>query len=290
MRINKIYNIIKSPNRYKYIIKKYSSLGLSILLQNGIKAYWWNYLRNAGDLVTPALLRHYGFTPIHTQKENAEIISCGSVLQNLPQNYHGYIIGSGLLNSTGSVPLRNAKILALRGELTRDCIRAPKNTILGDPGLLITNIYKKKQVKKFELGIVPHYSDKEKSNVKLICQEYPNKVHFIDIQKKLKHVLEEIDKCEYILSSSLHGIVFADSLDIPCGWFFIGKDLPKSKQFKFKDYNSALQREQKPFCLIGTEKLSELLEQTNKPNSEILHKTKENLDKAFLKLKKHFLS
>jgi pyruvyltransferase len=105
---------------------------------------------------------------------------------------------------------------------------------------------------------------------------------------KLKHVLKEIDKCEYIISSSLHGIVFADSLDIPCGWFYIGEDLPKSKQFKFKDYNSALQREQKPFCLTGTEKLSELLEQTNKPNSEILHKTKENLDNVFWKFKNTF--
>lgn len=285
----KIINIIKSPQKYPYYLTKLGATLTGKVHHNGVKAYWWNHVTNAGDLVTPELLRYYGLTPIHTWKNYAEVLSSGSVLQNLPEDYSGYILGSGLLNDHSIVQLKKAKILALRGELTRDAIGAPQDTLLGDPGLLAAQLCPKKQKKQYAVGIVPHYADKTNPNILQLCKRYPKDIHFINIQHSPQQVLKEVDKCEYILSTSLHGLVFADALEIPSTWIILSKSLPMSRRFKYLDYNSALKREQHPIYLQGDEPLSTLIQKANRPSKDILEQVKHNLNAVFLQFKREIL-
>lgn len=280
------------PELIKNYQFRFENLGAKIeaaWLKNGIHAYWWNFTPNAGDLVTPILLRHYGFTPIHTWKNTAQVLSCGSILQNLPEDFSGYILGSGLLNIELAAQLKHARILAVRGKLTRDAIGAPIDAILGDPGLLVTEVYRNRQRKQFPVGLIPHYKEKTHPTIQKLCRMYPDDVHFIDIQGSVLKVLSEIDKCDFVMSSSLHGLTFADALEIPCGWILLDHYASESKKFKYLDYNSALNREQVPIHLQGTEQLSQLVKKTSKPSKGILEQVKGNLDGAFRQLAKEIL-
>ena len=64
---------------------------------NLIHAYWYNKVTNFGDMITPLLLKKYGFTPVLTSMNKAQIVSTGSILQDLSEDYSGYIVGSGLI-------------------------------------------------------------------------------------------------------------------------------------------------------------------------------------------------
>jgi hypothetical protein len=276
-------NLIKnlSAQKFGYYVKKITAITEGKIRKNGVKAYWWDFVPNAGDLITPVLLRHYGLTPIHTWKDYAEVLSCGSILQNLPDEFSGTIIGSGILNPSVSVNLNNATILALRGEMTRDHIGASKETPLGDPGLLADKLLSKKQKKRYVAGIAPHFSDKNNPKILDLYKRYSKDLHVIDIQQDPIKVIEQIDQCEVILSTALHGLVFADALDIPNVWIVLADSLLPSKAFKYLDYNTALNREQTPYLLTGQEKLTSLIKHANKPAQNNLKSTKKRLDSVF---------
>ena len=61
---------------------------------------------------------------------------------------------------------------------------------------------------------------------------------FIDVQNETKQVLKEISQCKYIISTSLHGLIIADSYGIPNCWCEIS-DRILGERFKFHDYFSS---------------------------------------------------
>ncbi len=253
------------------------------ILNNQIYAYWYKDVKNFGDLITPCILKHYGFTPIHAQPLNSEIVSTGSILESIPEDYSGYIVGSGLTFDAAR-SFNKAKILAVRGNLTRLRINAPENTVLGDPGLLASMLMKKRASKKYTLGLVIHFLDKANPKILNIEKKYANDILIIDVMKTPLHVFKEIDKCEFIISSSLHGIITSDSLGIPNAWMLLSEKVP-GKGFKFTDYNSALGTENLPVNITGNEKLSDLIKKTRKP-STLTNEVKEKLHEIFLLLKR----
>ena len=106
-----------------------------------IESCWAIKDLNAGDLVAPMLLKRYGFTPVFSHRNEARLFSCGSLLDRVPEDFSGFILGTGLMRGDVIKSLPHARILAVRGELTRNNIGAPKDTILGDPGLLVANYH-----------------------------------------------------------------------------------------------------------------------------------------------------
>lgn len=223
---------------------------------NSVDTYWYTGESNFGDLQNPLILSHYGFLPIYANRNNAEVVVLGSVLQGIPESYSGIIAGAGLISDqVRKFPY--ARILAVRGVLTRDRIGAPKDVVLGDPGLLVPFIFRRQVSHKYGLGLVPHYVDKNDERIRNIVSRYPNDVLFIDVQDKPKHVIRKIRQCEFILSSSLHGIVTADAFRIPSRWICLSGKV-KGDGFKFKDYRSAFGLDIQPKMIDGTERLSEL--------------------------------
>ncbi len=93
-------------------------------------------------------------------------------------------------------------------------------------------------------------------------------VRFIDVMEYPEKVIGLIDQCEYILSSTLHGLIVADSLGIPNAWIE-SPDLTGGR-FKFDDYYSSLDVSEDPIPLKGDETLAELINScTLKPQGEI---------------------
>ncbi len=266
-------------NKFSFRLSRIGGRIVGAYRHNRVDAFWEFRYQNSGDFVTPLLLKWYGMTPVHCYPNDATFFSCGSIMEKVPEDFSGTIIGTGFMYEDSIKSLKNAHVLAVRGPLTRDKLGAPKGTALGDPGLLISRLLKKTLPKKYMVGIVPHFVDKDNEHIHRICDEEKG-VKLIDIQKPLLKVVQDISECEYILSSALHGIIFADSLLIPNVWLVLS-DRVSGKGFKFRDYNLALGKEQEPVELTGSESISGLIARAVMPRLSVVEGLKDGLDHAY---------
>jgi len=282
MHMSNLVNSIN--NRIKTYMNKLSHTTLYLIGSirgNPVRTFWFRSVPNFGDLLNPIIFRYYGYFPVNTYLSTSDVLCLGSILNWVPETYSGIIIGSGLITDEIH-PLPQAKIIAVRGELTKERIGAPKDIVLGDPGLLVPLLFPNRSKKEFLLGFVPHYTDKNNIIFNNIQNRYSKEIKLIDVQQEPKEVVSEIDSCNFILSSSLHGLITADSLNIPNGWIEISNNVT-GEGFKFRDYSSAFNRTIKPNKITGRENLTQLINLTNKV-SESVNEAQHNLDLAFKKL------
>lgn len=194
---------------------------------------YWHKTKNFGDAVSPIVAGYFSGEQAEfiNREEPGKLLAMGSILYALREN--DVVWGTGSITKDPAPFVQNAKILALRGPLTRECLRQRNkhleiSEIYGDPGILMPLIYNP-EVEKTELtGIIPHYIDR-----KWIKREYGYKI--IDITAPWKEVVREIKSCKRIISSSLHGIVIAESFGIPVTWAKYSDNI-LGGQFKFQDY------------------------------------------------------
>jgi hypothetical protein len=201
------------------------------------RAFWYDGIANFGDALTPWLLRRAGIVAIHARPKSAEFVGVGSILEMLPADFDGAIWGSGLLRDA-PVALPNARILAVRGHMTADHVGAPTATALGDPGLLVSMFMKRPRV-RWRLGIVPHHMHEDDPIWQAIKAQAPSQTRVINVRRGPTAVLGEIAACDFVLSTSLHGLITADAFGIPAAWARREPDLWGGR-FKFLDYESAV--------------------------------------------------
>lgn len=109
------------------------------------------------------------------------------------------------------------------------------------------------------------------------------------VRKRAQTVLEEICSCQYIVSSSLHGLIIADSYNIPNGRIKLN-ELDDSNDYKFKDYYSSLNEELRTLDITGQETMEELISICRIPPAEKISEIKNNLDNMFRNFIKEFKS
>ncbi len=250
--------------------------------KNGIRAYWYRDIKNFGDLLTPFLLKHYGYEPVFSSPSKASFVSTGSNLDIFPNDFQGLILGSGFIDENSDRLFPQASILAVRGLLTRKKLKRGKEVKLGDPGLLISTLLPKKEGKIFKVGILPHYAEKKDPKYLRLSQSLEKQIKIIDVQQEPQRVLTLIAQCQTILSSSLHGLIAADSLHIPSRW--VGSQNLLGGRFKFDDYYSSLSLREKPLVLTGNETLPELTAFCKKKPEGKIEKMKEELDRLWRSL------
>jgi len=232
-------------------------------MNNMIYAYWW-YEENFGDALTPYLLKRlsgkkviytcwhrpyfkveakrllnnithfkkYDFRRLCWPVKNKPVVmGVGSILWLSQPNYQ--IWGSGFLRAKDT--FKGGKIYAVRGIYSARKLVGmgyPKCNVYGDPALLLPLIYKPKK-KKEGVGIVPHYTEYEDFKKKYPVHKIIN-LNTYNIEK----TIDEICSCNYILSTSLHGIIVAHAYGIPALW--VKKKQLATDDFKFKDYLSSV--------------------------------------------------
>lgn len=244
-----------------------------------LKTYWWPGRVNFGDLLTKDILKTYNFNPKYAKPDEAQLVCIGSVLQWIPESYSGYILGSGLMKPMNR-HFTGASILSIRGNLTRQCLGLPKDVPLGDPGLISDRLLSHRQKKKYVLGLIPHFENKDDIKIQSFIEKYPNDVLIIDVERQPSDVVKEIDECQFIASSSLHGLIVADSFGIPNTWLHISKSVGGGK-FKFDDYGTSIRKEINPFIFTGNESLSELISSTSRTQVNLVNDLKMEIDGAF---------
>jgi hypothetical protein len=153
-----------------------------------------------------------------------------------------HVWGTGTIYPYGTLtPYRPMIIHALRGERTKAFIERSTgqriNCPLGDPGLLAPMLIEGMPKKTAPLGIIPHYSEKDEPVYKHIRDAYPGSI-IIDVQGDPSEVMRTIARCACVLSSSLHGLIIADSFGIPNRWCYLTERVLGGGH-KFFDYYSA---------------------------------------------------
>ena len=174
---------------------------------------------NIGDIITPYLYKKLrNEEPKHWtgyfETDEDVIYGAGSILNNFTTKKNVIIWGSGVM--TKNEDLNNVKkILAVRGPITRKLflnknIDCPE--IYGDPALCLPRIYPKKTTNEYKLGIIPHFVDYD-----VIFNIYGtnSEINIISVRLDPENFIDEVCKCEKIVSTSLHGLIISHAYSIP---------------------------------------------------------------------------
>jgi pyruvyltransferase len=210
----------------------------------GIALKYWTDAHNAGDIFSKYIVERYiGPVTAHANENrygSLNLMCVGSLLRW--SDHDTVICGSGLLSP--DIPPRELPrhIISVRGPHTRSELMklgAEVPTRYGDPGILASEFVDLSAAETHEYGIVLHHQHKKFTrcfyNSWLIRRD---DTIYIDIQSDPLDVLNKMQRCRVILSSSLHGLIFAHALGkravwISCNGWIGGK-------FKFYDYFASL--------------------------------------------------
>lgn len=137
---------------------------------------------------------------------------------------------------------KNIKFKAVRGELSRKRIEKltgedMSSLPMGDAGILASLLLDEKVEKKYDVGIIAHYKEKDERIFNELKEKFQNST-IIDVQDTPYNVTKKIAECKTIISSSLHGLIIADSLRVPNVHIVVTDNL-LGDGFKFDDYYSA---------------------------------------------------
>ena len=194
---------------------------------------------NIGDIITPYLYKKLkNEKPQHWTnyfKTDKDVIyGAGSILNNFTTMSNVIIWGSGIMTNNENLN-KVRKILAVRGPMTRKLflnknIDCPE--IYGDPALCLPRVYPKKLSNKYKLGIIPHFVDYD-----VIFNLYGSNtdISIISVRLDPELFIDEVYKCEKIVSTSLHGLIIPHAYSIPAVAIKIGDKLCGDGT-KFVDY------------------------------------------------------
>lgn len=253
-----------------------------------VPTFWWKTRPNFGDLLTKTIFSQQGINVRWASPKSAKLIGIGSILEHLPRNSTATVLGAGLMHKKNTHCFLNAEFLAVRGKLTAKLLKLNlKETVLGDPGLII-KIEEKYLRKNFRIGLVPHYVDKNNSIVNKLKTKLGSELLIIDVEEpNALTTARKIAECSAILSSSLHGLVVAWGVGIPCAWIQLSS-LIVGKGFKFQDFYSAFNIKcVSPSKINGFESISEL-ESLCLPPPSLVAKRQKDLIAAFEKARSIF--
>ena len=212
------------------------------LSHGAIRLNWWNSIPNLGDAISPLIVAHLSGRPVvHTgDRKRGKLVATGSILNRARDG--DVVWGSGAMDP--AMRPRGTRILvtAVRGPRTAARLRGlgvecPE--VYGDPGTLLPRLLPRpaEARPRFPLGLIPHHRDRE-----LVTLDDPS-VRLIDIMAPPAAFVAALWECERIVSSSLHGIIFAESYGIPADWMELS-DRVLGGGHKFGDYYEGTGREQ----------------------------------------------
>ncbi|WP_333701736.1 polysaccharide pyruvyl transferase family protein [Sphingobium yanoikuyae] len=203
---------------------------------------------NWGDALSPVMVALMSSLPIRRVPTKSHSVRMGAV----GTIAHGFDLGTIFFWGTGSsrwrnpsapakerIPFRfspetNVTVTATRGRVSKNLLGGGADTAYGDPVWLLPRFYKPEVEKTHELGIILHLSELNGRTLDAGAAEHViraripaslqssiriiNTLTRIDAEG-LKDKTDEILSCKRIVSTSLHGMVVAESYGIPCLYF-----------------------------------------------------------------------
>lgn len=170
------------------------------------------------------------------KKPRRTFLVIGSILEAC-MHPEAVVWGAGLIQPPSKKLPVPRRISAVRGPLTRSKllkqnIKCPET--YGDPALLLPLVYQPPSVKRHPVCLIPHVSELDCAFVQSwqsqgrACLDLRNYRHW-------QECIDFIAASETVLSSSLHGLILADSYGVPSRRIVISDRLIGG-DFKFHDY------------------------------------------------------
>ncbi len=207
---------------------------------------------NYGDNLMADLLRElFSCEPVYVDESRAELLGVGSLLDIYYKRHRAdklgflrkrpwrtlHVWGAGFIKSnTEALWPQRLVIYAVRGELTKARVAPGKPVALGDPALLLPLIWPKKVTATSEVTVIPHFVTYQ-SFVSQYAASLPKHWRILNLLGDPKQITDDISSSDYIVSSSLHGLILADAYGVPSCWMEPHGKL-KGDGFKFIDYFS----------------------------------------------------
>ena len=212
---------------------------MGYLMSKSLSLFYWNGHPNAGDYFGHYFCNKHGIDVSWTNNQ-PEYAIVGSIL-NSARLDNAHIWGCGFHSAAENRPRKKHLIHAVRGKLSAKILGLP-NITLGDTGILASTVFNGNDITKtHRFGIISHYVDTQ-----YFKKNAPLNFKIIDMgTNDVETVLRDINCCEFVFSSSLHGIIFAHSFGIPA-MHIIHNPLHDPHQFKFHDYYSPFHLEYVP--------------------------------------------
>lgn len=202
---------------------------------------------------------------IQMQSENdMNLLGIGSLLHLLSINDRTVVWGTGFLDERYALRVTPRKICAVRGPLTQQkLLKAGFScpAVFGDPALLLPLHYRSKQkIQKGVIGFIPHISELKDPRCLRLMQMKGVKVINLKTYKHWTDIIDAVCQCEFVLSSSLHGLIVSEAYGIPNVWIEVtGKSEVIGGHFKYHDFFCSINRDREsPYLLTLDTTLDEL--------------------------------
>ena len=206
---------------------------------------------NFGDWVTPFL-----FEKITGKKAKAlpfrknpklkprVTLGCGSIIHHTTWFPSTLVWGTGIIQPIVNVARKGSHTVAVRGPLTRSFLLSKGLAcpqVYGDPGLLLPFVYTPQPPReRYRLGLVPHYIDYKQC---LSFYPFSNRkalgIKLINVCRPIDQVVNDLTACDFIVSTSLHGVIVSHAYGVPAAWARISSKI-QGGFTKYHDYYLSL--------------------------------------------------
>ena len=272
--------------------------------------FFWCNMSNFGDALNPIIFKRLLNIDIYyADLKDAYVVGIGSLGDMCLMDSHntnfikkpifmfstgiGFEEGGFFHNPDILLPerlKRNVKCFATRGKLTdarfAKMLGHKTGAVIGDGGLLVNKLIDKSKISpKYDLGIVPHFADKDNIIFRQIADTIPNSV-ILDPTVGVDKFLHDLCECRAVISTAMHPLIACDALRIPNMWVRISETT--TSRYKFHDYYSAFGLDKEPMDLLNTKfDLNTLTELKTKYDitDEMVEKIQRDLLSALKKIK-----
>lgn len=232
---------------YRTMMRNKYTLNGERAVSKRVNLEYWNGSKNLGDSLAETIytwmLEKEGLSKDSITRKTTHLATVGSILGIEKYPFDAVVWGSGIhkLESISTLTrysyIKKMDIRAVRGPVTQYILKycgynCPE--VYGDPAVLMPLIY-------------PHeHVNCENKNISVICHfksadaDIPENLNKIDIRTTdYKYFIDAICNSSKVISSSLHGIILAESYGVPAVFLQKGMD---RELLKFYDWYYSTER------------------------------------------------
>ena len=204
----------------EYLRRNIVSIGGTKSIKKQVNLEWWSQKVNVGDYLAKVIFEYMmdrnGIKNDVKMKKTIHLMTVGSLIGMY--DFDAVVWGSGVhcMENVRRIykqsKYRKYDVRLVRGPITQEFLKSAGYSVpelYGDPAVIMPDIYTPRCEKEYNTSVILHLSQKG-------LLETDQDVHFIDVAtNNYQAFIDQIVKSKKVISSSLHGIILAESYGVP---------------------------------------------------------------------------